>query len=94
MVARRLAIRQGCRVVVTASELGLWWSDIRLGQAWQTAQTNLPGRTRQIGSVPFYRTGNLYLALSYGSYPAPRDFDRLIPFCCHPLGRDWSRWTN
>jgi hypothetical protein len=30
MMARRLAIRHGCHVVVTASELGLWWSD---GQA-------------------------------------------------------------
>jgi sugar/nucleoside kinase (ribokinase family) len=30
MMARRLAIRQGCHVVVTAGELGLWWSD---GQA-------------------------------------------------------------
>ena len=27
MMARRLAIRQGCHVVVTAGELGLWWSD-------------------------------------------------------------------
>ena len=27
MIARRLAIRQGCHVVVTAGELGLWWSD-------------------------------------------------------------------
>ena len=26
MMARRLAIRHGCRVVVTAGELGLWWS--------------------------------------------------------------------
>jgi D-beta-D-heptose 7-phosphate kinase / D-beta-D-heptose 1-phosphate adenosyltransferase len=30
MMARRLAIRHGCHVVVTAGELGLWWSD---GQA-------------------------------------------------------------
>ena len=30
MMARRLAIRQGCPVVVTAGEIGLWWSD---GQA-------------------------------------------------------------
>jgi sugar/nucleoside kinase (ribokinase family) len=29
MMARRLAIRQGCHVVVTASALGLWWSDGR-----------------------------------------------------------------
>lgn len=29
-MVRRLAIRQGCHVVVTAGELGLWWSD---GQA-------------------------------------------------------------
>ncbi|MCL4204146.1 MAG: hypothetical protein KJ000_16820 [Pirellulaceae bacterium] len=29
MMARRLAIRQGCHVVVTAGELGLWWSDGR-----------------------------------------------------------------
>jgi D-beta-D-heptose 7-phosphate kinase/D-beta-D-heptose 1-phosphate adenosyltransferase len=28
MMARRLAIRYGCRVVVTAGELGLWWSDV------------------------------------------------------------------
>jgi bifunctional ADP-heptose synthase (sugar kinase/adenylyltransferase) len=27
MMARRLAIRQGCLVLVTAGELGLWWSD-------------------------------------------------------------------
>jgi rfaE bifunctional protein kinase chain/domain len=27
MMARRLAIRQGCHVVVTAGELGVWWSD-------------------------------------------------------------------
>lgn len=27
MMARRLAIRQGCHVVVTAGELGLWWSN-------------------------------------------------------------------
>jgi rfaE bifunctional protein kinase chain/domain len=27
MMARRLAIRQGCHVVVTAGELGIWWSD-------------------------------------------------------------------
>ena len=30
MMARRLAIQQGCHVVVTAGELGRWWSD---GQA-------------------------------------------------------------
>jgi len=29
MMARRLAIQQGCHVVVTAGELGLWWSDGR-----------------------------------------------------------------
>jgi D-beta-D-heptose 7-phosphate kinase/D-beta-D-heptose 1-phosphate adenosyltransferase len=29
MMARRLAIRQACHVVVTAGELGLWWSDGR-----------------------------------------------------------------
>lgn len=29
MMARRLAIRQECHVVVTAGELGLWWSDGR-----------------------------------------------------------------
>jgi D-beta-D-heptose 7-phosphate kinase/D-beta-D-heptose 1-phosphate adenosyltransferase len=27
MMARRLAIRHGCTVVVTAGEFGLWWSD-------------------------------------------------------------------
>ena len=27
MMARRLAIRQGCHVVVTTGDLGLWWSD-------------------------------------------------------------------
>jgi len=27
MMARRLAIRHGCHVVVTSGELGLWWSD-------------------------------------------------------------------
>jgi sugar/nucleoside kinase (ribokinase family) len=27
MMARRLAIRQACHVVVTAGDLGLWWSD-------------------------------------------------------------------
>jgi rfaE bifunctional protein kinase chain/domain len=27
MMARRLAIRHGCHVIVTAGELGLWWSD-------------------------------------------------------------------
>ena len=26
-MARRLAIRHGCHVVVTGGELGLWWSD-------------------------------------------------------------------
>jgi bifunctional ADP-heptose synthase (sugar kinase/adenylyltransferase) len=27
MMAGRLAIRQGCHIVVTAGELGLWWSN-------------------------------------------------------------------
>ena len=37
-MARRLAVRHGCEVVVTAGELGLWWAD--------------GGRVRRVPAVP------------------------------------------